>query len=282
MVTDSDIRRIIFAIKDCSAYDFTDYSEKSFTRRIEKIMADNKLTIDELVQKIQKSSDFLEQTVREITVNTTELFRDVEAWHAIKYRILSKFKKRERIMIWHAGCSTGQEVYSMAIMLYELGLFDRTTLVATDLNTTVLNKAAKGVYQYRFNKEYLKNFDKAMRYNPYNYEEVFDVPESKYFEIDKLADTLVVKDFLKERVVFHRHDLVNEKNPIGDTPFDIILCRNVLIYFNYQLQNRIFDLFYQNLATKGFLVLGKHESMLGPMANKYNKRGTFYTKKNMI
>lgn len=280
-MTDSDTTRIIEAIRANSTYDFSDYSEKSFMRRVEKIMTDNLLTVDQLVFRIENSKEFLIHVVQEITVNTTELFRDVETWHAIKYRVLPKLKDKEEINIWHAGCSTGQEVYSMAMVLQELGLYDKANIFATDINTKVLDAAKRGVYQFRFNQEYLKNFDKVMRYNPYNYEEFIDVPDSKYLAIDKAADTLSVHNFLKERVVFQQHNLVTGQKP-KDIDFDLILCRNVLIYFNYQLQNKIFDYFYDSLVTKGFLILGKHESMLGAIVSKYNKRGTFYTKKNMV
>lgn len=280
-MTDSDTTRIIEAIRAHSTYDFSNYSEKSFMRRVEKIMTDNLLAVDQLIFRIENSQEFLIHVVQEITVNTTELFRDVETWHAIKYRVLPKLKDKEEINIWHAGCSTGQEVYSMAMVLQELGLYEKANIFATDINTKVLDAAKRGVYQFRFNQEYLKNFDKVMRYNPYNYEEFIDVPDSKYLAIDKAADTLSVHNFLKERVVFQQHNLVTGQKP-KDIDFDLILCRNVLIYFNYQLQNRIFDYFYDSLVTKGFLILGKHESMLGAIVSKYNKRGTFYTKKNMV
>lgn len=281
MVAEKDITQIIRVMKNDSDYDFTDYSEKSFARRIEKILLDNRISVADFLERLQKDSNFLEYTVREITVNTTELFRDVESWHAIKYRVLSKLKDNEEINIWHAGCSTGQEVYSMAIVLHELGLYERTKILATDLNIDVLHKAKEGKYQYRFNREYLENFDKALRYNPYNYEEVLHVPESKYIDIDSSTDTMTMKPFLRKNVEFKTHNLVHLAPP-SDVAFDLILCRNVLIYFNYQLQNRIFDFFHSTIVKKGFLVLGKHESMLGPQANKFNKRGAFYIKKNLI
>lgn len=281
MVSDEEVHLIAEAIRTHSSYDFSDYSEKSFARRIEKILTDNQLSPTQLAERLRKDPAFLEYSVQEITVNTTELFRDVDTWHAIKYRILPKLRYKDEINIWHAGCSTGQEVYSMAILLWEAGLYERSNLLATDLNTDVLEKARQGVYQYRFNREYLESFDKVMRSNPFNYEEVFDVPDAKYLQVDKAADTLRVNEFLKKRIHYMPHNLVSLRPPLG-VEFDMVLCRNVLIYFNNNLQNKLFDVFYDSLVPKGFLVLGKHETMLGPKAAKFNKRGVFYTKKTVI
>ena len=281
MPEEIDILGVIRLIKKKSNYDFSDYSEKSFRRRIEKVLSDNRIEIPELLDRLSNDPDFLEHTVTDITVNTTELFRDVETWHAIRYRVLSKLKRNESIRIWHAGCSTGQEPYSMAMLLHELGIYDKTQILATDLNTNVLAVAHEAKYQFRFNREYLDNFDKVLRYNPYNYEETYNVPADKYFEIDTIADSLTMRDMLKTNITFMKHDLVTLEPPV-DTEFDIIICRNVLIYFNYQLQNRVIDLFYNSLSSKGFLILGKHESLLGPKANKFVKRGNYYSKKNIV
>jgi chemotaxis protein methyltransferase CheR len=143
MPEEIDIARVILAFKRSSSYDFSDYSEKSFARRVDKILTDHALTVDQLVKKIESDPVFVEQTVKEITVNTTELFRDIDIWHAIKYRILPKLRKQEKIRIWHAGCSTGQEVYSMAIILWEMGIYDQCEILATDINTDVMERAKK-------------------------------------------------------------------------------------------------------------------------------------------
>jgi chemotaxis protein methyltransferase CheR len=279
-VTNEDILLLINTLKLISEYDFTDYSDKSFTRRVEKLLTDNKLDINSLIQKLRKDPVFLEKAVRDITVNTTELFRDPKAWHTLRYRILPKLKDNNVINIWHAGCSTGQEVYSMMILLNELDLLEKTKIYATDLNTDVLEVAQKGIYKYRFNIGYLDSFDKVIKENPYNFEEVRDVPYSKYFEIDKAQDTIKMNSFLKEKPVFRKHNLVTGGN-IFYTKFDLILCRNVLIYFNNALQNKVFELFHKSLFDGGYLILGIHESMLGPMTSKFEKKGSNYRKKNL-
>ncbi|MBI4647932.1 MAG: protein-glutamate O-methyltransferase CheR [Bacteroidia bacterium] len=273
-----EIQLFIETVKGCSEYNFSDYSVKSLSRRLEKVLIDNKTTMANLVTKIRNNKDFLEKTVRDITVNTTELFRDPKAWHAIKYGILPQFKDYNTVNIWHAGCSTGQEVYSMLILLYEMDFFHKANVFASDINIQVLEEAKKGVYKYRFNIEYLDNFDKVIKENPYNPDEHTDVPYSKYFDINKVNDIIKMKQFLVAKPVFKKHDLVKPEN-VFYTKFDLIVCRNVLIYFNFDLQNRIFDFFHDNLFDSGFLLLGMHESMLGPITAKYDKRGLIYRKK---
>lgn len=277
-ISNEDATLFINAIKNQSDYDLSDYSDKSLKRRIEKILADYKTDVYGIASKMRKEPEFVEKIVKEITVNTTELFRDVTAWQNLKFRILPKFKENNIINIWHAGCSTGQEVYSMLILLNELDLLDKAKIYATDINTDVIEVAKKGVYKYRFNLGYLDSFDKVLKENPFNYDEHKDVPYSKYFDIDKAQDTIRMKPFLREKPVFRKLDLVKGEN-IFYTKFDIILCRNVLIYFNNKLQNKVFELFHKSLFDGGYLILGIHESMLGPMTSKFEKKGNNYVKK---
>lgn len=278
MVNADNINLFNEAIRKVSSYDFSEYSEKSFGRRITKILTDYKLDLHELISKIAVDKIFLEQVIKDITVNTTELFRDPHIWQSIKYRVLNKFKNKEQINIWHAGCSTGQEIYSMLILLNELDLIDKANIYATDINTDVIDKAINGEYLYRFNIEYIDNFRQVIQENPYNYEEIRKIPFSKYFEIDNIKDIMRIKPFLKDKAVFRKHDLVKEENVFG-IDFDIILCRNVIIYFKSKLQDRLFKMFSESLKRKGFLILGMHESILGPESSKFIKHGYFYIKK---
>lgn len=276
-ITDQDYQLFLFTLRNSSKYDFTQYSEKSLKRRLAKVLADNKLGINNLINKLKSDNSFVEKIVKEITVNTTELFRDPQVWHAVRYAILPKYKNNSVINIWHAGCSTGQEVYSMMILLCELGIFDKTKVYATDLNEDVIDVAKKGMFKYRFNITYLDNFDKVIKENPYNYEEYYDVPYDKYFDIDKSSDTIKMKDFLRSKPIFKKHDLVTEDNSLY-VKFDLVLCRNVIIYFNYELQNRVFDLFHRNLYDNGCVVLGLHETILGTNSIKFLKKGQAYYK----
>lgn len=278
-VTPEDINLVIDVIKSNSPYDFSNYSVKSFTRRIEKALIDFRLDINKLILRIKKNPEFVEKLVKNITVNTTELFRDPKVWQTLRYRVLNKLSSNRKINIWHAGSSTGQEVYSMLILLNEMGLLEKANVFATDLNTDVLNKAKAGEYTYRFNLEYFDNFNKVIRENPFNFEEFVDIPYDKYFDINIINDIIKVKDFLKKKPVWFKHDLVTDGN-IFNTKFDLILCRNVLIYFNTDLQNHVINTFYQSLFRKGILLIGLHESILGPVANNFIKSGLVYIKKD--
>jgi chemotaxis protein methyltransferase CheR len=277
MVSDQDYQLFLFALKTSSKYDFSQYSEKSLKRRILKVLTDRSMNITMLVSKIKSDPVFVEDVVKEITVNTTELFRDPQVWQAIRFNILPRFKNNSVINIWHAGCSTGQEVYSMLILLNEMDMLDKARVYATDINTDVMDIARNGEYKYRFNLSYLDNFDKVIKENPYNYEEYNDVPYNKYLDLDKSNDTIRLLPFLREKPVFKKHDLVTENNTLY-VKFDLILCRNVIIYFNYNLQCRVFDLFHQSLYDSGCLIMGMHETILGNPASKFQKKGHAYFK----
>ena len=278
ILSDQEVQFFVNTIKNSSGYDFSEYSEKSLKRRLQKILIDNNSDLLGIINKIKTNKDFLEKTVKDITVNTTELFRDPQIWQTLKYRILPKFSENRNINIWHAGCSTGQEVYSMMILLNELGLLDKAKIFASDLNTDALGAAKKGNYKYRFNIGYLDNFDKVIKENPFNYDEYNDVPYSKYFKIDKVTDSIQINDFLRQKPIFRQHDLVKGGN-LYFAKFDLILCRNVIIYFKYSLQNKVFKLFHEHLYTNGYLVLGMHETMLGEITSRFDKKGQAYQKK---
>ncbi|MCQ2249940.1 MAG: hypothetical protein MJZ66_02400 [Bacteroidales bacterium] len=280
MFEERDIHELIRALRDCGNYDFSNYSLKSFMRRVEKLLYDNKMDIYALTNAIKIDRVFLEQVVRDITVNTTEIFRDPSVWQAMKYRLLPKLHSQKEINIWHAGCSIGMEVYSMEIMLYEAGLLDKTNIYATDINTDVLKTAENGTYSLRNVKEYLDNYNKALCVNPYNFEERGTTPISKYVDMDERHDVMRMKPYLLNKATFKKHNLVSDPNPFG-IKYDIILCRNVLIYFNQTLQSKIFGDFWNSLVDDGTLVLGIHESILGPWAGKYEKKGLMYSKKQL-
>jgi len=239
---------------------------------------DYRISTDELLSQLRTQQRFVEDIVKRVTVNTTELFRDPPIWISLRSEILPKLAQKPVIRIWHAGCSTGQEVYSMIILLNEMGLLNKTELYATDLNTDAINTAKKGIYKYKFNIGYLDNFDKVIRNDVNNPLIIRDIPYRKYFEIDDYNDKIVLHQSLLEKPVFAKHDLVKDKN-IFNVTFDLIMCRNVIIYFNYGLQNRIFQLFHSSLSEDGYLMLGFHESILGPFSTRFEKRGYYYSLK---
>lgn len=273
-IRDEEIKEFIEIFASLSTYNFSDYSEKSFRRRMEKIVNDNNCTLTEIIKKAKNNTAFLEKIVRDITVNTTELFRDPKVWLEIQKEIIPKLKTLDSINLWHAGCSSGQELYSMLMFMNENELLEKTNTIGTDINTEILEEAAKGNYKYRFNVEYLPNFDQVLN----TLSEKEKIPYSKYMDIDQAKDTIRMKPFLLNKASFLKHDLVKDKNIFGKK-FDFIICRNVLIYFNNNLQNKIFDLFWENLNDDGFLVIGLHESIMGPASSKFIKKGQCYIKK---
>jgi chemotaxis protein methyltransferase CheR len=190
-------------------------------------------------------------------------------WQTLRYSILPKFKTSESIKIWHAGCSTGQEVYSMMILLNELELLEKAELYGTDINSEALEIAKKGEYKYRFNLNYLDNFDNVIREIP-GTKQLDEVPYSTYFAIDEIKDTISMKKFLVEKPTFTWHNLASPEG-FQHGQFDLILCRNVIIYFNFSLQERLFKHFLECLNPKGILVLGAHESMIGPVSERFEK-----------
>ena len=277
-ITDSELLQIIQTIRSVSAYDFSEYSEKSLKRRFTKILLDYRTTMNELLHLLKTQPKFMEEVAKKVTVNTTELFRDPPIWFSLRSEILPKLARKPVIRIWHAGCSTGQEVYSMIILLNEMKLLDKAELYATDLNTDAIDVAKKGVYKYKFNINYLDNFDKVIRNDVNNPLIVRDIPYSKYFDIDQLGDKIVINKSLLEKPKYAKHDLVKENN-IFNIHFDLVMCRNVIIYFNYNLQNKIFQLFHNSLCEDGYLMLGIHESILGPYSTKFEKHGYYYLRR---
>jgi len=277
-ITDPELLQIIQTIRSVSAYDFSDYSEKSLKRRFTRILMDSRISSDEFLRRLRNQPKYVEDVVKKVTVNTTEMFRDPPIWISLRSEILSKLSQKTVIRIWHAGCSTGQEVYSMIILLNEMGLLDKTELYATDLNTDVIEIAKKGIYKYKFNISYLDNFDKVIRNDINNPLIVRDIPYKKYFEIDHLNDKIMINQSLLEKPIYAKLDLVKDSN-VFHVSYDLIMCRNVIIYFNYNLQNKIFHLFHENMCENGYLMLGIHESILGPFSTRFEKRGYYYLRK---
>ena len=271
----SEIKTYLKELKKYSQYDFCEYSDSSIYRRINKVLVDHKLSLDELMDKTRTDSLFVENIVQEITVNTTEFFRDPGMWHELYSRHFISLKKKNVVNVWHAGCSSGQEVYSNNVILNEMGLLDKSRIVATDLNNKMLKAAKKGEYNHRYNMKIIDNFNAVINKKKLADKVRFD----KYFEFQEDKDIIKVRDFLKANVDFKRHDLVKgELNSYQK--FDVIFCRNVLIYFNASLQSRILKRFYDQLTNGGMLILGNHEGLTGFFKTKFIKNGPVFIKNN--
>jgi chemotaxis protein methyltransferase CheR len=274
-VTLEDVKSIATTLKEYTKYDLTEYSEKSLKRRIERITTEYKMNPVYIIYKIKNDPEFARKLVNDITVNTTELFRDPPMWYSLRYDIYPKLQNHAKISIWHAGCSTGQEVYSNIILMNELGILHKAIIFATDLNDEAIEKAQKGEYRYRINFEYLDNFDLVINKHPLNYEINRGVDYKKYFEIDRKRDILKIKDQYRKIPMFRVHDLINGEQEFL-TKFDIIFCRNVLIYFNFNLQKRILKMFRKNMKKGSYLILGYHESIIEPMELGFEKKSNYY------
>ncbi len=269
-----DVNRFKKELLEFSDYDFSGYSIKSFTRRLNKILEDNNMTLDTLLRKMRKKSDFLEYVIKEITVNTTEPFRTPEIWKQLIPIMENKFADEKELNFWHAGCSNGLEVYSMLIILYEMHLFDKVNVVGTDLNPDMLKIAREGRYRLHDFEEYMENIEDVMKVFPN-----FNI--LNYLKINTRKKWVKIEDFLTRKPVFVRHNLVKDGN-VFNKKFNLIMCRNVLIYFDQELQDRLFHFFYESLTEEGILVIGKHESILSPIQRKFDRIDSIYIKKRTL
>jgi chemotaxis protein methyltransferase CheR len=261
-------------LKEHTPYDFSEYSDNSINRRIQKVMQDHKMTFDELTARTLSDNRFVEEVVEAITVNTTDFFRDPELWRFLFEKHLSIYRKNGVINIWHAGCSTGQEVFSLLILFNELGMLPKTRVFATDISQKALDKAKEGIYKHQIERGCIDNFSKVFN-DPKKGEQILD----KYFDVDSMNDIITVKPLLKKNIKFIRHDLVKNDLPFYNK-MDIVFCRNVLIYFNAKLQTRIIQRFFDVLFSNGTLVLGAHESLNGFFKTKFEKTGPVFKKSN--
>lgn len=230
-------------------YDFRDYAMSSFKRRIEHLLSFFKLSsVNELMQNMESDPGLIENVVREITVNTTEMFRDPSFWRKLRDDILPQFQHAQTIRIWHAACSSGEEVYSMCILLKELGLLEKSKIFASDLNDEVINVAKNGVYPARSIEVARSNFER------FGGREKLD----QYYKMS--YDNLSVKydEQLIKQVSFKRHNLAMDNE---FSKFDLILCRNVMIYFNFDLQDRVMEQLSNSLFKGGYLAVGAKETI---------------------
>lgn len=255
----TDLRRITDLVKQNYGYDFTNYAMSSFKRRILRIIELGRFpTVEHLIKKIKEDEnrEYREEFLGEITVNVTEMFRDPSFWRVTRDHVIPNILvNHNSISIWHAGCSSGEEVFSMSILLKEMGILNKAKIIATDLDKAILDKAKKG--------EYLV---KNMELNEKNY--IRYQGTSSLTEYYKPVNGKVVMDkSLVENVSFREHDLVT-----GGifNKFDLILCRNVMIYFNQTLQNEALKKLHESLFKYGYLVIGSKESLIWcDIANKF-------------
>lgn len=247
MIKDEEIELLLADLYELYGYDFTSYSAASIKRRIIRLMAMDKFpSFAELRFKLRNDPEYLKRFVEEITVNVTEMFRDPVFYKALRTEILPALGTKPFIRIWHAGCSTGEEVYSVAILLKEMKLLHKSLLYATDINPSVIDMAKKGIFSLNQMKLYSENYIQSGGIEDF----------SSYYTANYGQAKL--KEELSEKMIFSTHNLVSDRS---FNEFDLILCRNVLIYFEKDLQERVFKLFNDSLSPLGFLALGTKETL---------------------
>src|SRR6187431_359434 len=228
-------------------FDFRDYSLPSLRRRIwKRVYAEGLSTISGLQEKILHDPASMERLLLDLSINTTAMFRDPSFYLAFRRKVVPMLRTYPFVRIWHAGCSTGEEVYSMAILLQEEKLLDRCRIYATDINEAVLQKAKAGIFPLSTMQENTSNYMTAGGHGTFS-----DYYTARY-------DYAIFRPALRENVVFAQHNLVTDAS---FNHFNVIFCRNVLIYFNNALQERVQQLFLQSMETFGVLGLGKKESV---------------------
>jgi chemotaxis protein methyltransferase CheR len=228
-------------------FDFRQYARASLKRRVMHLMSlENLTTISALQDKVLHDPRLMERFLLNLSINVTSMFRDPDMYRTFREKVVPILKTYPSIRIWHAGCSTGEEVYSMAILLEEEGLAEKTKIYATDINEVVIKKAKAGIFSMDVMQEYTNNYQKSGGKRAF----------SEYYSAK--FNHAIISPKIRERIIFSKHNLVTDGS---FNEFNVILCRNVMIYFNEQLQSRVHDLIYGSLCRFGVLVLGSKESM---------------------
>ncbi len=228
-------------------FDFRAYAYASIRRRLwKRVEGEGLRTVSALQDRILHDPEAMERLLLDLSVNVTAMFRDPSFYHEFRERVVPMLRTYPFIRIWHAGCSTGEEVFSMAILLEEEGLYDRARLYATDINDVVLQRAKQGIFPLDRMQEYTENYIKAG--GKLSFSEYYT---AKY-------DGALFSPTLTRNIVFSQHNLVTDRS---FSEFHVIFCRNVLIYFDKTLQNRVHSLFYDSLVMFGIMALGSKESL---------------------
>jgi chemotaxis protein methyltransferase CheR len=245
------------AIFNHYGYDFRNYSKASLKRRLNRIFINTQVNnTGDLLEQLMKSPASFEYFLQELTVNVTEMFRDPAFFLSLRKKVLPALSTYPFIKIWDAGCSSGEELFSLAIMLKEEKLLHRSKIYATDINQRVLKEAKEGIFPLNTMKIYSKNYQEAGG----------KLSLADYYHAN--YERAIFNSDLLENVVFYPHNLATDKS---FNEFHLIICRNVLIYFDKELQDKVVRLFYDSLATLGYIGLGQKETLfLSPLAKKFD------------
>jgi chemotaxis protein methyltransferase CheR len=239
-------------------FDFREYAPASLRRRLwRRIHAEGLTSVSGLQERVLHDSGAMERLLLDLSINVTSMFRDPSFYTAVREHVVPLLRTYPFVRVWAAGCSTGEEVYSLAILLSEEGLYDKTRIYATDINESVLDRARAGIFPLDKMQEYTQNYIAAGGKRSF----------SEYYSADdegaRFSRSLI------DNVVFAQHNLVSDRS---FNEFHVVLCRNVMIYFDKPLQDRVHGLFYDSLATFGVLALGHKETIrLSPHEDRYEE-----------
>ncbi len=251
-----EIQLLLEGIYQHYGFDFRGYAPGSLKRRLwRRAYAEKVDSMSALQTKVLHDPEVMERLLLDLSINVTSMFRDPTFFQALREKVVPLLRTYPFIRIWNAGCSTGEETFSLAILLREEGLYDRARIYATDINDTVLARAREGVFPLEKMRDYTENYIRA------GGKESF----STSYPAD--GDTARFTPDLLEQVVFAQHNLVSDA-PFNE--FNVIVCRNVMIYFGKKLQDRVHELFYESLDPFGILALGHKESIkFSPYEERY-------------
>ncbi|HUQ79542.1 MAG TPA: protein-glutamate O-methyltransferase CheR [Gemmatimonadaceae bacterium] len=242
-----EIELLLEAVYRHYGFDFRSYAYASIRRRLwRRIDAEGLTTVSALQDRVLHTPAMMEQLLLDLSINVTAMFRDPTFYLAFRQNVVPLLRTYPFFRIWHAGCSTGEEVYSMAILLEEEGLYERARIYATDINEVVVHRARAGIFPLDRMQEYTENYIRAGGTRSFS-----EYYTAKY-------DGALFSPGLQRNVVFSQHNLVTDRS---FAEFNVILCRNVLIYFDRELQNRVHGLFHESLVHLGILCLGSKESL---------------------
>lgn len=253
-----EIRLLLEGIYDVYGIDFREYAPASMRRRIMHMIESEGLSsVSAMQERVLHEPSAMEKFLYALTVNTTAMFRDPSFFKSMRRNLIPVLRTYPFVRIWLAGCSTGEEAYSMAILLQEEGLYDRCRVYATDMSGGVLKQAKDGIFPLLNMKDYSKNYMAAGGLHSL----------SNYYTA--MYDHVIFDQSLKRNLIFAKHNLVSDHS---FNEFNLILCRNVMIYFNRDLQEKVFRLLHESLSMFGVLALGAKETIrFHPYVNVYEE-----------
>jgi chemotaxis protein methyltransferase CheR len=267
---DLEIRQLLDAVYRRYGYDFRRYAFGSLRRRIrEQVRHEQVRTVTGLQEKVLHEPEAMERLLLHLSVNTSSMFRDPSFWLAFRQKVVPILRTYPFLRIWHSGCARGEEVYSMAIVLSEEGLDERARIYATDMNESALRRAREGIYPLSAMRQYTASYLQAGGQQSF----------SEYYTAQ--YEAAIFRPALRKNVVFAQHNLASD-GPFQE--FQVILCRNVLIYFDDALQHHAQSLFRDSLVPLGFLALGAKESLAGDGADMgfgvFDSRAKIYRRRS--